>query len=390
MAHILLIDDDPALVPEQVRQTFPAPAYRVELANNGAEGVERVRTDPPDVILLDLRLPNQSGLEVFEKIRAIEARIPVIFHHHDQDGRHRDRGDEEGRLRLPVQAPRSSAAAAHRRRGARGGAAHEVARRAHGDALRLRGRRRHLRRLPDDARDLQGDRPRGGSGRDRADHRGERHRQGLVARAIYQHSARSRHPSSPELRGDSREPAGERAVRAREERLHGGRAPPHWQVRAVQWWHPRARRDRRYAALAAGQVLRLLQEQAFERVGGGETVRTNVRLIASTHRDLRARRRGEVPVGSLLSPRRLHHPLASVARAGRGLAHAGAALFTALQPRAGARGPRDRPEAMERLRAYAWPGNIRRAAERAQAVSAPGERDSAPPGVPARSPGELA
>src|SRR5438046_7937716 len=36
------------------------------------------------------------------------------------------------------------------------------------------------------------------------------------------------------------------------------------------------------------KVLRLLQEQSFERVGGNETVRTDVRLIAATHRDLKA------------------------------------------------------------------------------------------------------
>jgi transcriptional regulator with GAF, ATPase, and Fis domain len=36
------------------------------------------------------------------------------------------------------------------------------------------------------------------------------------------------------------------------------------------------------------KVLRLLQEQAFERVGGDETVRTDLRLIAATHRDLEA------------------------------------------------------------------------------------------------------
>src|SRR3989475_1779292 len=36
------------------------------------------------------------------------------------------------------------------------------------------------------------------------------------------------------------------------------------------------------------KILRLLQEQAFERVGGNETVRTDVRLIAATHRDLKA------------------------------------------------------------------------------------------------------
>src|SRR6202034_4104106 len=36
------------------------------------------------------------------------------------------------------------------------------------------------------------------------------------------------------------------------------------------------------------KILRLLQEQSFERVGGNETVRTNVRLIAASHRDLKA------------------------------------------------------------------------------------------------------
>src|SRR6202035_2262331 len=36
------------------------------------------------------------------------------------------------------------------------------------------------------------------------------------------------------------------------------------------------------------KMLRVLQEQAFERVGGNETIRTDVRLIASTHRDLKA------------------------------------------------------------------------------------------------------
>src|ERR1700752_2346007 len=79
MAHVLLIDDDPAVIPEQVRQAFPAPRYRVEVADTGAEGLKRVGAGPPDVILLDLRLPDQSGLEVYQLIREIDARIPVIF-----------------------------------------------------------------------------------------------------------------------------------------------------------------------------------------------------------------------------------------------------------------------------------------------------------------------
>src|SRR6266567_2804190 len=79
MAHLLLIDDDAVLVPQQVRQAFPAPAYRVVVAQNGNHGVELVRRAPPDVVLLDLHLPDRPGLEVYRSIRAIDARIPVIF-----------------------------------------------------------------------------------------------------------------------------------------------------------------------------------------------------------------------------------------------------------------------------------------------------------------------
>src|ERR1700704_4518516 len=79
MAHLLLIDDEPALIQEQVRQAFLAPQHRVAVARTGAEGLERIRASHPTVVLLDLRLPDQSGLEVYEQIREIDARIPVIF-----------------------------------------------------------------------------------------------------------------------------------------------------------------------------------------------------------------------------------------------------------------------------------------------------------------------
>jgi DNA-binding NtrC family response regulator len=79
VAHLLLIDDDSALLPAQMRQVFPAPDHRIEVAATGADGLARVRAGPPDVILLDLGLPDQSGLEVYQQVRRIDARIPVIF-----------------------------------------------------------------------------------------------------------------------------------------------------------------------------------------------------------------------------------------------------------------------------------------------------------------------
>src|SRR6266850_1078576 len=79
MAHVLLIDDDPVLIAEQVRQAFPPPRFKTDVAETGADGLKRIGAQAPDVILLDLRLPDQSGLEVYEQIRKIDARIPVIF-----------------------------------------------------------------------------------------------------------------------------------------------------------------------------------------------------------------------------------------------------------------------------------------------------------------------
>ena len=79
MATLLLIDDDPDLLRDRVSHVFPAPAHRVEIAQTGAEGLERLAAACPDVILLDLRLPDQSGLDVLRQLRQIDARIPVVL-----------------------------------------------------------------------------------------------------------------------------------------------------------------------------------------------------------------------------------------------------------------------------------------------------------------------
>ena len=108
------------------------------------------------------------------------------------------------------------------------------------------------------------------------------------------------------------------------------------------------------------KILRLLQEQEFERVGGEETIRTDVRLIAATHRDLKAwsadnkfrpdlyyrigvfsihlpplcERRDDLPLLVRHFLRRFNREL------GRDVREVA-------------------PETLERLQSYAWPGNIR-------------------------------
>ena len=62
MAHLLLINDNPELLPEKVRQFSPAPRHRVAVAYTGAEGLGRVATVPPGAILLEAigRVADQS------------------------------------------------------------------------------------------------------------------------------------------------------------------------------------------------------------------------------------------------------------------------------------------------------------------------------------------
>ena len=108
------------------------------------------------------------------------------------------------------------------------------------------------------------------------------------------------------------------------------------------------------------KILRLLQEQAFQRVGGTETIRTSVRVIAATHRDLRALS----AVGKFRED--LYYRLAVSTICLPPLRERGEDLsilvrhFLARYNRELGRDVRDvSPEAMARIRAHSWPGNVR-------------------------------
>jgi two-component system nitrogen regulation response regulator GlnG len=79
MSDLLLIDDDPGELVTQVRQAVPAPSRRLDVARTGAKGVTHARAPPPDVVLLNLALPDQFSLAVYRQIRGLDGRVPVIF-----------------------------------------------------------------------------------------------------------------------------------------------------------------------------------------------------------------------------------------------------------------------------------------------------------------------
>ena len=84
MAHkILLIDDDKGIV-EVIRKVLEEVKYEIVTAYDGKEGLEKVKSDKPDLIVLDIRMPSMNGYEFMRALRAHnlnenEPMIPVIM-----------------------------------------------------------------------------------------------------------------------------------------------------------------------------------------------------------------------------------------------------------------------------------------------------------------------
>ncbi len=361
MAHLLLIDDDPDLVLDQVRLAFPAPHHQVQVAGTGAEGLRQVGASAPDVILLDLRLPDQSGLEVDQQLRQIDARIPGIFITMAKGADAAIEAMKQGAydyLFKPLDP---------RQLGRVVGEALEVARRMRAPAVLAEA-------APDS--DLEGAivgscpamcevykavgrvaaqnvpvliTGESGTGKE------------LVARAIYQHGPRVKAPFLALNCAAIPEPLLESELFGHEKGAFTGAD---------------RKRIGRFEQCNGGtllldeigdmplalqsKMLRVLQEQTFERVGGSETVRTDVRLIAATHHDLKA----DAAEGKFrpdlyyrLGVFTIHLP------ALRERADDLAVLVQHFRRRFNRELGREvrevSPEAMARLRAYPWPGNIR-------------------------------
>jgi DNA-binding NtrC family response regulator len=361
MAHLLLIDDDPALIREQVQLAFPAPGHRVVVAETGAAGIASVRSAPPDAILLDLRLPDQSGLEVHAAIRAIDARIPVIFVTMTKTADAAIEAMKQGAfdyLPKPLDL--------------------EQMRRVVGEALEVAARMRSPVVLAPTPQDLDAEGAIFGScpamletykaiGRVAAQDvtvliTGESGTgKELVARAIYQHSARSKAPFFA---------------------LNCAAIPDHL-LESELFGHEKGaftgadrRRIGRFEQCNGGtilldeigdmpialqpKILRLLQAQTFERVGGSETIRTDVRVIAASHRDLKARIAEEKFRADLYYRLAVFTiPLPSLRERGDDLLMLVRHYLHRFSRQLGREVSEISAEAFEQLRSYPWPGNIR-------------------------------
>ena len=77
MAKILVIDDEPN-VRTLLEMRLRHQGYEVLIADNGRKGLQLYRQKHPDVIVLDLRMPELDGFTVLKEIRGVDLKQPVI------------------------------------------------------------------------------------------------------------------------------------------------------------------------------------------------------------------------------------------------------------------------------------------------------------------------
>ena len=74
--HILVVDDEPQIL-RAVRAILTEKQFRVTTASRGEEALTLAAADPPDVVILDLGLPDISGIQVCARLREW-TQVPII------------------------------------------------------------------------------------------------------------------------------------------------------------------------------------------------------------------------------------------------------------------------------------------------------------------------
>ncbi len=78
MGNTILIVDDEQRIIDLARMYIEQEGYTVESETDGLAAYERIRSDEPDLIVLDLMLPSMDGLDICRKVRA-ESDVPIIM-----------------------------------------------------------------------------------------------------------------------------------------------------------------------------------------------------------------------------------------------------------------------------------------------------------------------
>jgi two-component system nitrogen regulation response regulator GlnG len=356
MPTLLVIDDEES-VRYSFRRAFESDQVRVITAATAAEGLDKVRTQRPDVVVLDLQLPDRSGLEIFHHIQSEDPKRPVLFitaHGTTETAIEAMKRGAFDYLVKPVDLERLSQLierafdAARMMRVPAVLPAEEGGDRIVGRSQPMQEMSKAIGRIaPQDVNVLiLGE---SGTGKE------------LVARAVYQHSARADKPflaincaAIPETLLESELFGHEQGAFTGASRRRIGKFE---QVSGGTLFLDEIGD---MAPSLQAKMLRVLQEQRFERLGGNEVVQTQARVLAATNQDLdrlvaEGRFRKDLyyrlKVVTIRVPP-LRERLDDVAE----LAHYFLFRFD-RELRMHLRG--FAPETLELLQGYGWPGNVR-------------------------------
>jgi two-component system nitrogen regulation response regulator GlnG len=287
---ILLAIDDERNVLYSIQTSLRSDTLDVAIASSGTEGIAQVESLHPDVVILDVRLPDMSGLEVFDRIRCIDPRLPIIvitaYASTETAIEAMKRGAFEFLLKpVDLHILRETVEKALQLSRFRHVPAlfdeEEARRDAATPSERIVGRSPVMQEVykdigrvaPQDVTVLiSGE---SGTGKE------------LVARSIYHHSGRADKPflamncaAVPETLLESELFGHERGAFTGADRRRIGKFEQAHQGTLF------LDEISEISPATQAKLLRILQEQRFQRVGGEETIETDVRVLAATNKDL--------------------------------------------------------------------------------------------------------
>lgn len=361
MPSLLVVDDEPDILVSILRHTFRGQDLELHVARTAAQGLSLARTVSPDVILLDIGLPDLNGLDLYRQLRAIDARRLVIFVTGSNTAETAIEAMKLGAydyLFKPVEAEQMRQVV---------GRALEISRLAQvpavltGDAEAddrgdpIIGRCPAMREVykaigrvasQDVTVLITGE---SGTGKE------------LVARAIYQHSKRANGPflaincaAIPETLLESELFGHEKGAFTGADRRRVGKFE---QCNGGTLFLDEIGD---MPLLTQTKVLRVLQDQTFQRLGSNELVHSDVRLLAATNQDLEARvAQGRFRLDLLYRLRVFSIHLPALRERGSDIPLLVAHYLRRFDRELGKEVTQVSDETLDLLCRYSWPGNAR-------------------------------
>lgn len=95
--HVVLIEDEPNII-EAIRFLLTREGWTVDTHSDGADAVDVIRAAKPDLLILDLMLPNKSGMEILRDLRETEGfeKLPILMLTAKGQARDRDMAEKAG------------------------------------------------------------------------------------------------------------------------------------------------------------------------------------------------------------------------------------------------------------------------------------------------------